>query len=145
MGRVYISSRLVCPLFRVAVLTRIVIEGIECVRFEPAFSFWSKETIIGKLESKFQADLRKELHALFPGCITLKNDAAYLQGVPDIIVLYGDRYAMLECKKTKNSALQPNQEYYVDLFDRMSYAAFIYPENKEAILAELQQAFRTRR
>ena len=51
------------------------------------------------LESNFQASLIRELKQLFPGCIVLKNDADYLQGVPDLLVLHGKYWASLECKK----------------------------------------------
>lgn len=93
------------------------------------------------LESNFQASLIRELKQLFPGCIVLKNDADYLQGVPDLLVLHGKYWASLECKKNSGARRQPNQEYYVELMDDMSFSRFIYPENKEEVLDELQQAF----
>lgn len=93
------------------------------------------------LERHFQADVIRELKERFPGCIVLKNDSGYLQGIPDILVLYGNRWAMLECKKSEREHRQPNQEYYVDLLDRMSFARFVYPENKEQVFYELQRAF----
>ena len=73
----------------------------------------------------------------------LKNDANYIQGIPDLLILFNDKWAMLECKRNKKASHRPNQEYYVDLLDKMSYAAFIYPENREDILNELQQALRS--
>ncbi len=96
-------------------------------------------------ESTYQAWLIKVLCALFPGCIILKNDTDYLQGIPDLLILWRDRWAMLEVKPRMNAPQQPNQDYYVVLLNRMSFAAFIYPENEEEVLYALQQAFRTRR
>lgn len=93
------------------------------------------------LESQFDTKLIKELKQRFPGCIILKNDANYLQGVPDRIILWNDKWATLETKKTKNASRQPNQEYYVDKMNGMSFSAFIYPENMEVILDGLQQTF----
>ena len=95
---------------------------------------------MGRLERDFQAKLSKELKGMFKGCIIVKNDPNYIQGIPDLLILYNDRWAALEVKKSATAHHQPNQEYYVDLMDQMSFAAFIYPENKEEILYELQQA-----
>ena len=95
------------------------------------------------LESKFQSNLIKELKAMFPGCIIMKNDAGYTQGIPDLLVLHNDRWAALECKQAANSSRRPNQAYYIDRMNEMSYANFIYPENKEEVLRELQQALQT--
>lgn len=97
---------------------------------------------ISKLESQFQAQLIKDLKAMFPGCIVLKNDPNYIQGMPDLTIFWGDRWATLEVKKSAIASHQPNQDYYVELMDSMSFSRFIYPENKEEVLYELQHAFR---
>ena len=93
------------------------------------------------LESKFQSNLIKELTRIFRGCVILKNDANYIQGFPDLTILYKDKWAVLECKRSATASLQPNQEYYVDELDIMSFARVIYPENKEEVLDELQRIF----
>lgn len=92
-------------------------------------------------ERDFQAKLIKELKERFDGCIVLKNDPNYIQGFPDLTVLYKDKWAVLECKRERNASKQANQEYYVDKLNRMSYSSFICPENKERVLNELQQSF----
>lgn len=97
------------------------------------------------LESRFQANLIKELKDIFIGCEVLKTDPNYIQGYPDLLILFEDQWAVLECKRSENDPYQPNQEYYIDKLDRMSFASVIYPENKEEVLDELQQAFGTRR
>ena len=94
-------------------------------------------------ERKFQSDLIEELKSRFPGCIILKNDASYKQGIPDLTIFHGKHWAALECKKSCKASVRPNQAYYVERMNEMSFARFIYPENKEAVLDELQQAFRT--
>lgn len=97
------------------------------------------------LESEFQSELIKELKREFPGCMVLKNNPNYIQGIPDLLVLFKDKWAALECKQSENSEHQPNQDYYISMMDSMSFARFIFPENKEEILDELQFTFRIRR
>ena len=96
-------------------------------------------------ENKFQADLIRELKKLFPDCIVLKNDSSYIQGIPDLLILNGKNWAALECKKSANAAVRPNQSYYVKRMNKMSFSRFIFPENKEEVLNELQSAFKSRR
>lgn len=96
-----------------------------------------------KLERDFQSSLIKELKTMFPGCMVMKLDSGYIQGIPDLLVLFENRWATLECKKVASAKKQPNQEYYVGLMDEMSFSRFIYPENKEEVLHELQQAFKS--
>lgn len=91
-------------------------------------------------ESEFQNRLIRKIRERMPECIVLKNDPGYLQGVPDLIVLNNDRWGTLECKKTKDSKHQPNQDHYVNRMNEMSYSAFVYPENEKEVLDELQQA-----
>ncbi len=98
-----------------------------------------------KNENKFQSELIEELKSLFPGCIVLKNDPNYIQGIPDLLVLYKKKWAALECKKTKNAKHRPNQDYYVDKMSKMSYANFVYPENKEVVLSDLEKSFKPNR
>ncbi len=97
------------------------------------------------MESKFQSDLIKKLEAIFPGCLVLKNDANYIQGFPDLTILWNEYWAVLECKKSANEPFRPNQEHYIDYCDNMFFGRCIYPENMEVILYELQQAFRVKR
>ena len=97
------------------------------------------------LENKFKTKLIEELEEMFPGCIVLHLDPTEFQGIPDLLILYKNKWAALEGKKSANAPHRPNQDYYVDLMNDMSFAAFIYPENKEEVLYELQQTFRARR
>jgi hypothetical protein len=93
------------------------------------------------LERDFQAALIRELKSLFHGCMVIKLDSGYIQGIPDLLILHKNKWATLECKKSSGAKKQPNQEYYVGLMDDMSFSKFICPENKEEVLHELQQAF----
>jgi hypothetical protein len=96
-------------------------------------------------ENKFQAEVIRDLKREFPGCMVLKNDPNYIQGIPDLLVLFKNKWAALEVKRSKNDSHRPNQDYYISLMNKMSYAKFIYPENKEEVFDELQQSFRFRR
>ena len=93
------------------------------------------------LESKFQSKLIKEIKDMFPGCIVMKNDATYIQGIPDLLVLYENRWASLEIKKNAKASHRPNQDYYVEKMDGMSFSRFVYPENKDEVLDELHLYF----
>ena len=94
------------------------------------------------LESKFQAKLIKEIKDKFPGCIVMKNDCEYIQGIPDLTVLHGKQWASLEVKKNAKASHRPNQDYYVEKMDDMSFSRFIYPENKDEVLDELNRYFK---
>jgi hypothetical protein len=96
-------------------------------------------------ESKFEAALIDDLQRRYPGAIILKNDPNLLQGFPDRLILFRDRWAAFEVKASEMSSVRPNQAYYVEALKRMSYASFVYPENLEDFLYELQQALRSRR
>lgn len=100
--------------------------------------------MVSKLESEFQAKLVKELKSIFPNCFVLKNDANYIQGIPDLTVMWGNRWAMLECKESAKAPYRPNQEIYLALADEQSWSATIYPENKDDVIEALHE-FMTRR
>lgn len=97
------------------------------------------------LERDYQKKVIKRLKDDFPGCIVMKTDANYIQGIPDLLVLYEDHWAALEVKISDKAHHQPNQDFYVKRMNRMSFAAFIFPENEEEIFDEIQKAFRPRR
>lgn len=92
------------------------------------------------LENKFKTDLIKEIKTRLPGSMVVHLDPTELQGIPDILVLYKDKWAALEGKKTATASHRPNQNFYVEKMNNMSFAAFIFPENKEEILNDLQHA-----
>ena len=97
------------------------------------------------LERRFQDQFIKRLRQVFPGCMILKNDPNYLQGVPDLLLLWRERWAAFELKTSKDADVQPNQKHYVLLLNAMSFSSFVYPENAEKVLHELQHAFQTQR
>lgn len=98
---------------------------------------------MAKKESRFQSELIADIENRFPGCWVLKNNPNYIQGVPDLTILYHNRWGMLECKRGSNSSHRPNQDYYVDKANSMSFGRFVTPENKEDVLNEMEQAFRS--
>lgn len=92
-------------------------------------------------ENNFQRDLIGKIKKRFPGCIVMKNDANYIQGIPDLTVLHGNRWATLECKRSSKASRRPNQEYYVDKMNEMSFSRFIFPENRDSVLDDLAEHF----
>lgn len=95
---------------------------------------------MSKKESTFQGNLIKKIKTRFPECIVLKNDPTYIQGIPDLLILNNNKWVALECKKSKSASARPNQAYYIDKMNGMSWAAFVYPENEEEVLNEIQSA-----
>lgn len=94
-----------------------------------------------KKENAFQHDLITSLRERYPGCMIIKNDANYIQGIPDLMVIHNDRWAMLECKRSEKESHQPNQDYYIRKLNEMSYATFVYPENLDRVFGELDELF----
>ncbi|MDD7757637.1 MAG: hypothetical protein PUJ51_24605 [Clostridiales bacterium] len=91
-------------------------------------------------ENQFQRTLVREIRDHYNNeCIVTKLDSGYIQGIPDLLILHKDKWATLECKKSRNAHRQPNQQYYVDKMNKMSFSKFIYPENKEEVLNELYE------
>ena len=100
------------------------------------------------LERDYQMRLIRKIRRRIPGCYVLKNDSGYQQGIPDLLVIHGDQWAMLEVKPRKPRGpedFEPNQEWFIEEFDRMSFGACIYPANEEEVLNDLQQLFHSRR
>lgn len=93
------------------------------------------------LENQFQSKLKKTLKEMFPGCMVFKMDTRDNPGVPDLLILYKDKWATLECKRGGNATKQPRQPYYVDKMNQMSFSAFIFPENQKEVLDDLRRAF----
>lgn len=87
-----------------------------------------------KQERYFQRELIKELKRRFPGCVILKLDPNYIQGIPDLLMLYGPRWLMLEVKRFAGASHRPNQDTWVKRLNEMSFARFIFPENKEEVI-----------
>lgn len=95
------------------------------------------------LESKFQRNLIDKLNLMFPGCIIMKTDSGYIQGIPDLLILYKKKWAALEVKRKTSAKTQPNQQYYIDAMNKMSFAALIHPDNESEVLYEIQRALGT--
>lgn len=93
------------------------------------------------LESEYQLKLIKKLRRMFPGAIILKNDSSYQQGIPDLTILWGPYWALLEVKASKDAEQQANQEWFIDEASKMAFGAFIYPENEAEVLNALQRSF----
>ena len=96
---------------------------------------------MAKLEREFQKELIDEIKEQFPGCLVMKNDSGYIQGIPDWTILYKNKWAVLEVKRERKANKQPSQPYYIETLNKMSFSRFVYPENKEEVLEELHKIF----
>lgn len=96
-------------------------------------------------ENVYQGKLIKKLKTMFPGCIISKLDSSHIQGIPDLLILFKDKWAILEVKKNEKAKHRPNQDYYVEKLNNMSFSAFIYPENEKEVLDELSATFQSPR
>ena len=97
------------------------------------------------LERDYQAKLIKKIKTLFPNAIVMKSDSSYIQGIPDLTVLYGKKWAFLEVKRDTKAKKQANQPFYIQYADTNAFGRIISPENKEEVLNELQSALRSKR
>ena len=121
--------------------SQIVVEGVEQTLYISSILCLGGEM----LESAYQNKLIKKLARMYPDSFIIKNDSGYIQGVPDLLILVGRRWAMLEVKTSATAAERPNQRHYVDTLNSMSFAAFVYPDNEEEVLDALQQLFASER
>lgn len=96
-------------------------------------------------ENKYQKKLKEKIWRRFPGAMILKLDPGFIQGLPDLLILYNDRWAALEVKRSANASHRPNQDYYVNKFNNMSFSSFIYPENEEEVLNAMERSFKIER
>lgn len=96
-------------------------------------------------EGAYQNKVIRRLEFMFPGCTVFKTDANYRQGFPDLVILWHECWAALEVKTSPMAASQPNQDFYINRLNDMSFAAYIYPESEEEVLGALQQAFESPR
>lgn len=122
--------------------TRSIVEREEKINKPSLFFVFLTE--VKMLERHFQSSVIKEIKTKLKGCIVLKTDPTYKQGLPDLLILYNKRWAALEIKKSKNAHKQPNQEFYISKMNKMSFAKFIYPENRKEIIDELCKALQSR-
>ena len=92
-------------------------------------------------ENTFQRKVIQRLKVEFPECVVMKQDAGYKQGIPDLVIFFHDKYAMLECKKSESASHRPQQDYYISKFNEWAYASFVYPENVDQVFGELKEVF----
>lgn len=100
---------------------------------------------MGRMQSKAEREYQAYLiplirDVILPGCWVLKNDSGYQQGIPDLSVFHGPRWAWLEVKAYEGAPEEPNQDYFVQFAARSAFGAFIYPENEQEVLDGLQSA-----
>jgi hypothetical protein len=92
------------------------------------------------LENEYQSHVIQKLRDTFPGCFVVKI-VPPPQGIPDLLIECGKTWARLETKKSLKEPYQPNQEFYIDMFDKMGFCKMICPENEEVVLRQLSVHF----
>lgn len=100
------------------------------------------------IEGPYKTQLTKTIYRMFgtDHCAVVRLDSALLQGIPDMGILFdGGFWALLEAKTSRRARIQPNQPYYVDFMNQLCFAAFIYPDNEEAVLNALQEEYESHR
>jgi hypothetical protein len=90
-------------------------------------------------ESKFEQDFCRRLRNVDKDVIVVKLTG--ISGIPDRIVLYHDKFVLLEFKRSKNASHRPLQDWYIDHFDGWGLARFVYPENGEEVFSEVLDWF----
>lgn len=95
-----------------------------------------------KNENTYQGELIDTIKDRFPRCIVFKNDPNYIQGIPDLLIVKNDQWAALEVKREARAPHRPNQDFYVGIMNGYSFARFIYPENENEVLDDLERFFR---
>ena len=93
-------------------------------------------------ESTFQKIFLDKVRELVPGCIAMKNDAQYIQGIYDWTIQKGSKAAALEIKKSKDAPHRPNQDYYINKINEQGgFGRFVYPENEKQVLEDIVNFF----
>lgn len=105
---------------------------------------WRNMSYINREENTYKTNLIKRIKQRFPDAIVVHLDPNEIQGIPDLLILNGDTWVALEGKADADAPHRPNQDYYVNLMNHMSYSAFIYPENEKEILDDIQRSFEAR-
>lgn len=94
------------------------------------------------IEGTYRSKLIKKLKVHFPGLIVLHNNPNQIKGIPDLTLLYHNRYAMLETKMAPNSSKRPNQDTWISYFERQgAFSAFVNASNEKEIINELRRYF----
>lgn len=71
----------------------------------------------------------------------MKTDSGQVQGIPDLLILYKQHWALLETKRAKTASKRMNQDYYVNQFNDWSFSAFVDPNNMEDVLDDMERSF----
>ena len=93
-------------------------------------------------EAKFQSNLKKSLKSKFDDCYIFKTNCNEMQGAPDLLVAWRGKCGYLECKRSATASHRPNQDYRVNkINEEGGFARFIYPENRDEVLKEMEEFF----
>jgi len=95
------------------------------------------------LESAFKKNFITELNVrLAPIDLEYIHTRSHNRSFPDLLILGpGSTWAALEFKAAEEADHQPNQAWYINRLNHWAYATFMYPENREEVLGDLEKLF----
>ena len=95
------------------------------------------------LESEFKKYTKNRIIDRFPNLdLDIIDINAYnFRSMSDLVILGPEVWAALEFKRSKDSSHRPNQDYHIARLNKKGYATFVYPENLEEVLDELEVLF----
>ncbi len=92
------------------------------------------------LENLFKKYVKKRIIDRFPN-LDLDFITPTNRSMPDMIIIAPIVWAALEFKRSEGASLRPNQDYHIMRLNEKGYATFVFPENVEEVLDELEILF----
>ncbi len=94
------------------------------------------------LESEFKKRTIQRIKDRLPSLdLDFINTKPFNRSMPDTFVIGPWCWAALEFKRSEDADQQANQDYHIERLNRKGYARFVFPENVEEVLDDLEAVF----